>query len=217
MTASVTYTSLLGDIRAYLDRGQTLASDPVVYAQLPRLVNLAERRIAYDLQIEGMQEVVQTAMQPGVAVMPKPDRWRRTVSMNIGTGTAQNTRVTIFPRSYEYLRTFWPDDQKRGQPRFYADYDYAHWVFGPTPDAAYPIEISYYAQPILLGESTPSNWLTELAPNLLLFATLSECSPFMRDDDRTQVWEGKYQQILQSMNVGDLKKVIDRSTTRMGA
>ena len=45
MPVAMTYTSLLNDIRAYLERGATLATDPTVYEQLPNLVNLAERRL----------------------------------------------------------------------------------------------------------------------------------------------------------------------------
>jgi hypothetical protein len=44
MPASMTFTSLQVDIRNYLERGG--ATDPIVYEQIPRLITLAERRIA---------------------------------------------------------------------------------------------------------------------------------------------------------------------------
>ena len=49
----MTYDSLLVDIRRYLERGFTQASDQIVFDQLPRLITLAERRIARELKIEG--------------------------------------------------------------------------------------------------------------------------------------------------------------------
>ena len=81
MPASMTFTSLQSDIRNYLERGG--ATDPIVYEQIPRLITLAERRIARELKIQGFQTVVNTTLQSGVAVYPKPDRWRDTISINL--------------------------------------------------------------------------------------------------------------------------------------
>ena len=163
MPASVTFTSLQSDIRNYLERGGS--TDPIVFEQIPRLITLAERRIARELKIQGFLAVVNTTMQSGVSVYPKPDRWRDTVSINIGTGTNNNTREQIYSRSYEYIREYWPDETQEATPEFYADYNYSNWVFAPTPDADYPMEVLYYELPPLLDEDTPTNWLTEYAPN----------------------------------------------------
>ena len=51
MATTTTFTTLKEDIRRYLERGFTLASDQVVYEQIPRLINLAERRIARELKV----------------------------------------------------------------------------------------------------------------------------------------------------------------------
>ena len=80
----MTYNSLLNDMRAYLERGVSLATDPTVYEQLPNLINLAERRLARELKIQGTATAVVGNMQAGTAVYPKPDRWRETISMNFG-------------------------------------------------------------------------------------------------------------------------------------
>lgn len=50
MAQNMTFASLQTDMRRYLERGFTLASDEIVYEQLPRLINLAERRIARELK-----------------------------------------------------------------------------------------------------------------------------------------------------------------------
>jgi hypothetical protein len=57
----------------------------------------------------------------------------------------------------------------------------------------------------------------EAWPNLLLYATLKEVSPFMKQDERMPVWDGMYQQLKQSITADDLKKVVDRSVTRQEA
>jgi hypothetical protein len=51
MATTTTFTTLKEDIRRYLERGFTLASDAIVYEQIPRLINLAERRIARELKV----------------------------------------------------------------------------------------------------------------------------------------------------------------------
>jgi hypothetical protein len=215
MPASVTFTSLQSDIRNYLERGGS--TDPIVYEQIPRLITLAERRIARELKIQGFLAVVNTTMQSGLAVYPKPDRWRDTVSINIGTGTNNNTREQIYSRSYEYIREYWPDETQEATPEFYADYNYSNWVFAPTPDADYPMEVLYYELPPLLDEDTQTNWLTEYAPNLLLYAALVEATPFVKDDQRVQLWQTYYDRALAALNGEDLQKIVDRSVIRREA
>lgn len=215
MPASMTFTSLQSDIRNYLERGG--ATDPIVYEQIPRLITLAERRIARELKIQGFQRVVNTTMQSGVAVYPKPDRWRDTISVNIGTGANNNTHTPVFARSYEYIRQYWPDETQTDQPLFYADYNYNFWIFGPTPDADYPMEVLYYELPPLLDEVTQTNWLSEYAPNLLLYGSLVEATPFVKDDQRVQLWQSYYDRSLAALNGEDLQKIVDRSTNRREA
>jgi hypothetical protein len=217
MATTTTFSTLQDDVRRYLERGTSYAADPVVYEQLPRLINLAERRCARELKIQGFINVVTTPLVPGQSVYAKPDRWRDTVSFNIGTGTNYNTRVQVFPRSYEYVRSYWPDESQRAQPQFYADYNYSNWLIVPTPDVAYPIEILYYEQPQFLDDQNQSNWLTEYAPQLLLYATLLEATPFLKNDERIQVWQSMYDRAASMLNGEDLAKVIDRSVVRKEA
>lgn len=215
MPASMTFTSLQVDIRNYLERGG--ATDPIVYEQIPRLITLAERRIARELKIQGFQTVVNTTMQAGVAVYPKPDRWRDTISINYGTGPNNNVHTPVFARSYEYIRSYWPNETETAQPQFYADYDYQHWIFAPTPAANYPMEVLYYQLPPLLDDANQTNWLTEFAPNLLLYGSLVEATPFVKDDQRVQLWQTYYDRALAALNGEDLQKIVDRSTNRREA
>lgn len=214
MPQAMTYTTLQNDVRSYLERGGSLATDPLVFAQIPNLITLAERRISRDLKIQGFQTVVVTNLQTGVAVLAKPDRWRETISMNIGTGVNNNTRAQVFTRDYEYCRSYWPDETEVDQPLFYADYNYSNWLLVPTPDEDYPIEILYYELPALLDENNQTNWLTEFAPNLLLYATLLEATPFLKNDERIPVWQAMYAQAAQALQEEDMKKVLDRGAVR---
>jgi len=213
----MTFTTLQEDVRRYLERGNSYASDPVVYEQIPRLINLAERRISRELKVQGFINVVTGTFAVGQAVYPKPDRWRDTVSVNIGTGAQNNTRKVVFSRAYEYLLSYWPDRTATEEPIFYSDYDYDHWLIAPTPDAEYPFEILYYEIPPLLDDVVQTNWLTEYAPQLLLYGTLLEATPFLKNDERIPVWQSMYDRAAAMLNGEDLAKILDRSAVRKEA
>lgn len=210
MGYSMTYDSLLVDVRRYLERGFTQDSDQIVYDQLPRLVTLGERRIARELKVQGFIRAVTTPLTPGLGVYLKPDRWRDTINMTINN-------VPIFSRSYEYVRNYWPDEAQTGTPQFYADYDYQHWLLVPTPANADTLEILYYEQPRFLGEDFQTNWLTEYAPDLLLYATLLEATPFLKNDERVQMWQAMYDRAAQALNGEDLERIMDRAANRSEA
>jgi hypothetical protein len=214
MAYTMTFDSLKVDLRRYLERGFTLADDPYVYEQLPRLINMAERRIARDLKIQGFIVAVNTTLTNGVATYQKPDRWRDTISMTVSAGTSMSP---VFTRSYEYCRNYWPDETQTGQPEFYADYDYTHWLLVPTPNAAYNLEVLYYELPVLLDDTQQTNWLTEYAPNLLLYGALLEATPFLKNDERITTWQNYYQSAANALNQEDLKKILDRDAVRTEA
>ena len=79
------------------------------------------------------------------------------------------------------------------------------------------MEILYYQQPALLGEDLQTNWLTEYAPDVLLYASLLEATPFLKNDGRVQMWTGLYDRAAQALNGEDLSKIMDRSANRSEA
>lgn len=212
MPTAMTYNGLLTDLRAYLERGNL--TDPTVYDQLPTLVNLAERRLARELKIQGTVTVVSSTFVQGEPRVAKPNRWRETVSMRVGTGSDNNTLSEIYPRAYEYIRMYWPDQTNEDVPRFYADYDFDYWIIAPTPDDAYPYEVLYYELPPLLDETTQTNWYTEKAPDALLYASLLEATPFLKDDARIKTWEGFLNRAISVLNGEDIRMISDRSIVR---
>lgn len=217
MATATTFNSLLVDLRRYLERGGAL--DTEVFAQLPTLINLAERNLARDLKVLGLQNIVISTppaggLVAGTSVYQKPDRWRDTVSMNFGTGLTNNNRKFLFPRSYEYCRAYWPNSDERAEPEFYCDYGFSAWLIVPTPVAAYPWEITYYQQPPFLDSVNQTNWLTEYAPDALLYRCLLECEPFLKNDERIKTWEALLARSLSALNGEDLERIVDRSVVR---
>ena len=215
MPTAMTFTSLQDDVRRYLERGSI--ADETVYEQIPSLINLAERRLSREVKVIGTTTVVQSTMTPGTSAYAKPDRWRETISISVGTGLTNSEHKALGPRAYEFCRTVCPDDSVLGEPRFYADYNYTHWLFAPCPDEAYPYEVVYYEQPALLDNTNQTNWWTEYAPNALLYATLLEATPFLKNDERIAVWEGFYNRSIAALNGEDVRQIVDRTIVRREA
>jgi hypothetical protein len=218
MATATTFNSLLADLRKYLERGSV--TDPEVFNQLPALINLAERNIARGLKVLGTQNVVISipptgGLVAGVSVYAKPDRWRDTISMCYGGGLSLNDRKFLFPRSLEYCRTYWPNSDGREEPEFYADYDYQHWLIVPTPVITRPWEIIYYQQPPLLDTVNQTNWLSDYAPDALLYRSLLECEPFLKNDERMGTWQNMFTSAMGLLDGEDMQRIIDRTTTRM--
>lgn len=218
MSTSMTFNSLVADLQNYLERGTV--SDPSVFNQLPTLINLAERAIATKLKIQGFLNNVTSNFAAGVGIYPKPNRWRETVSMEFGsivTAPATPRRTILKARSYEYCRQYWPTEGSIDIPKFYADYNYDWWLVVPTPDQSYPWQINYYQLPPLLDAANQTNWLTNYAPNMLLYRALIEATPFLKNDERIPTWQTLYQEQLQDLDVQDLQKVADREAVRSKA
>ncbi len=211
MAVSMTFNSLTADLQAYLERGTSV--DPTVFDQLPSLINLAERQLANSLKILGFVKNVTDTLSIGQSVIPKPNRWRDTISINFGVGTTQ-IRTQLFARSYEYMRSYWPDEDLQAQPKFYGDYDYFNWLIAPSADFAYPFEVNYWELPPLLDDTNQTNWTTDFAPNALLHGALLQATPFLKDDERIPVWQTTYDRDIGILEAQDMRRIIDRNVTR---
>lgn len=217
MAEVTTFTSLKAELADAMERGQDATSDPIVFENMGRIINRAERRIAYDIKVQGYQKTATSAFTSGTAVVVKPGDWLRSISMNFGSGTGDNTRNFLFPRSYEFLTSIYPDRTSTGTPRYYADYDLEHWLIGPTPSASSPFEIVYYGLPQLLDDANQSNWVSETIPHILFNACMVELALFLKDDQRAAGLLQIYKDTLGALAREDVQKVVDRAATRRAA
>ena len=73
----------------------------------------------------------------------------------------------------------------------------------PPPGVDVPtlLDLWYYAQLPELGISAPTNWVLTRYPDLYLYGCLAHSAPYLKADERIQVWEGAYQKILSDIEV----------------
>ncbi len=129
------------------------------------------------------------------------------MSMNI---TVAGERQPVFNRRYEYLREYWPDPALTEVPKFYCDYDYTHWMVAPTPTLAYDFEVLYYERVQPLDSSNQTNWFTIYAPQALLYGSLLQAMPFLKNDDRVPMWQAQYKLIMDILMAEDKLRIADR-------
>ena len=202
VAAVMTYDSLVNDIQTYLER-----TDTATLEKIPQFIMLAEQVIAADLKFLGNLQVATSAMVQGEATIAKPTRWRKTVSMNV---TVAGKRYPVLLRTYEYIREYWPSPTDEDVPKFFCDYDYEHWLIGPTPDAAYNYEVLYYERVQPLDSSNQSNWFTQYAPQALLYGSLLQAMPFLKNDERMPMWQGNYDHIIEVLKAENITRAADR-------
>ncbi len=125
-----------------------------------------------------------------------------------------NNYTPILLRSFEYARSFWPNQAATAPPMFYADYGYYNWLISPTPDQAYPYILGYLETPQVIDLTYQSNYLTEFMPEVLLKAVLLEAMLDLKNDERIPVVEAEYVKAISSWNAKDELRKIDRYTDR---
>ena len=204
MAVVMTYDSLVEDIESYLER-----TDEATLEKIPTFIMLAEQVIASEIKFLGNLTVNTSNFVQGQAIVDKPARWRKTVSMNVTVG---GERFPVLLRKYEYLREYWPDPAEESVPKFYCDYDYTHWLIAPTPDDDYSFEVLYYERIQPLDSSNQSNWFTQYAPQALLYGSLLQAMPFLKNDERIPMWQQQYDKVMAVLRNEDIIRMIDRQS-----
>jgi len=182
---SLTYNSLVTDIESYSER-----SDEEFLLKIPRFVMLAEQRLA--MEAKGAE----FKLEVGNSVYVKPARWRQTKSMLYVT--SDNETVFLKPRNYGYCRAF-GTNEPTGLPKYYSDIDYTHWYLAVRPNAAFNAEVTYYERPDSLSEANQTNWTTRNAPQLLLYASLLEAQPYLKNTANLAMWQAQYAEMVASV------------------
>jgi hypothetical protein len=70
----------------------------------------------------------------------------------------------------------------------------------------------YYERIQPLDSTNQSNWFTQYAPQALLYGSLLQAMPFLKNDERMAMWQSQYSQIMEVLKVEDISRVGDRQT-----
>lgn len=89
------------------------------------------------------------------------------------------------------------DQKTQGQPLYWA-IDGTNIAFDAPADRPYKLRLRYVST-FKLSDINASNWLLADSPGAYLYGALAEAAPFLRDDDRIGLWQGKFEQIIQEV------------------
>jgi hypothetical protein len=185
-----TYTDLQASVANWLHRTD-------LTAVIPDLVVLAEARIARDLRLRSQVVSATLSTVANQRTVTFPTDWLEFENVTlVGDPDSTLTYVNI-----QYLDTRFPNNYATGKP-VVCSIEGQNLLLGPTPDAVYSISTLYYQRwPALATAAT--NWLLTNHPSLYLFATLAEAAPFLQDDARAALWEGKYAADVNRLQISD--------------
>jgi len=203
---SLTYDSLVQQIMDNLDR-----TDNATLLEVPNFIARAEQIGSRKILSIGMLQYVTGTLTPGINQYEKPANWRQNITFSCQSLDGLQTVSTLQLRSYEYMVQYSPQPGLQSIPIFYGDFDYNTIYIAPTPDLAYPFLWGYLQLPFPLSPQNQTNWYTNNAPDYIFYASMVEAMLYLKTDDRLQLFQGKMQEAIDSLNEQDKRRVIDRS------
>lgn len=173
------YATLKTAVAAWLARADLTAI-------IPDFIQLAEVRMNADLRVRQMMTEATGTMASGLIALP--------------SDFISPVRLSVTSGGYEYEVEPLPSAQALNDSLGSIPYGYAiegdnARVIGTSSDLDYTL--TYYAKVPPISDNP--NWLIAKAPNLYLYATLLEAAPYLRHDERIQIWVGAYKAALEAL------------------
>jgi hypothetical protein len=189
---------------------------------LPGMIDYAEGRIYRELDLIAASitdtSVSLTANNRSVALSTTygnliPDNIN-VITPATATSTS-GTRNPLIATTPDVIDAIWPkNNSNTGVPQYWAFINNDTILVGPSPDAAYPLEIRAVQQnPTALSSTNTTTILTEMLPDLFIAASMVFGSGYTRDfsaqGDNPQQgmsWETQYQALKQSADMVENRK-----------
>ena len=206
--AGFTKATLKTAIQDYLDNTETTFVN-----NIDNFITTAEERILKSVQLPVFRKNVGGTMTSGNTYLSTPTDYLSTFSLALKDSS--NNFSYLLLKQVSFIRDYTPQEATTGKPLYYAQFDDNTFIVAPTPNANFSVELHYYYRPASvtsLGDSEQS-WLSENAPNALLFGALVEGGVFMKlDPQAIAIYETKYQEALSTLKVlGEFKNLRDEA------
>jgi len=191
------YSELVQAVKDYTENTETTFVN-----NIDMFIRQAEERIFRDVQIPELRKNVTGNISSGNQYLARPADFLTTLSLAVISG---GEFTYLLEKEVNFIREAYPSASTTGTPKYYAIFDgdtsgsNGNFILGPTPDAAYDVELHYYYDPPSIVTSTTS-WLGDNAEAALLYGTLYEAYTFMKGEpDVLQNYQQRYQSALVNM------------------
>lgn len=150
-------------------------------------ITLGENRVYRELRVRQMEASTTISISNGLATVPSD--YIEIKNAYLSNSPSRALKRTTVDRIYQD----YPQRSATGEPQYIAR-DGSSFIFGPNAGSGYSVVLKYYAKPATVVGSTLTG-ITLASPELLLFSALCEVEPFTGRDNRTALWEQKYQYV----------------------
>lgn len=115
------------------------------------------------------------------------------------TDPSLGTRNVLEPSTVDFIDWTWPTEGITGSPEYWAQFNNAYIIVGPTPDQAYTVELTGIFRPTPMSAMNPVTYIGTIYPDLLVAACMVFAAAWQRDfgsqsDDPQKAlsWEAHY-------------------------
>ena len=206
---SFTYAQLKTAIQDYTENTETTFVN-----SLDIFIKNTEERILKIAQLEVFRKNQSGSMAANNQYLALPSDYLAPYSLSFTSGS--NKEFVLF-KDVNFVQSFNPNNSTSGAPRYYAQFDIDNFILGPTPDAAYDVELHYFYRPASLtaGAEDGTTWLSTNASVSMLYGSLIEAYTFMKGEaDLVQNYTQRFTEALSRVkNFGESQEVTDAYRT----
>ena len=205
------YTELSDAIQAYTEN-----TSSTFVAEIPVFITQAEQRIYNSVQFPSIRKNVTGNATSGNKYLSAPSDFLAVYSLAVID--SDGVYEYLLNKDVNFIRQAYPQPTDTGIPRYYALFgptvnvstvtDELSFILGPTPDAAYNVELHYYYYPESITTAADGRtWLGDNFEAALFNATMIEAITYMKgEQDLVALYQQRYQDSLVLLkNLGDGK------------
>jgi hypothetical protein len=189
------YAQLVELIQDYCETRETS-----FVATIPRFVRQAEQRVYRTVMIPELRKGATSLVGQGSPYVARPDDFLSVFSFAVIDEDGNYS--FLYDKDPSFIREAYPSPTITGLPRFYAQFDgetptsQGNFIFAPSPDKTYTVELQYYYDPPSIVDAGES-WLGENAEAVLLYGSLLEAYTYLKGDaDLMGVYKQRYDEAL---------------------
>jgi hypothetical protein len=189
------YAELVQTIRRYTDVDSNVFSDSV----LDTFITMAENRILRDIDLDYFKKESTGSLTSGNKFLGAPSDILTHRYLMV---TVNGDQVFLDFRDTSFMKEYWPDGTDTGIPKYYSVWDQDTFYIAPTPGSNYPVEIGYIYRPAQLSALNPTTWISNNAPEALLYACLIQAYSYTKGPpDMLNYFNQSYQQAIQGLGM----------------
>jgi hypothetical protein len=168
---------------------------------IPVFVKQAEQRIYNTVQFPSLRRNVTGVTSANNQYLACPDDFLAPFSVAVIDATGNYE--FLLNKDVNFIRQAYPNPTATAIPKYYAifgprsdDAKELTFILGPTPNAAYNVELHYYFYPESIVTASQT-WLGDNFDSVLLYGSLVEANTFMKGEaDMTALYSAKYAEAL---------------------